>query len=95
MLERAGQERALVPVAQVMRALVAPAAVASLPSLGSLAETVQNGKPHLRMAVGAAVAGARSASLVERAALTALVAVALASGAVPAQAASSSSPVII
>jgi hypothetical protein len=78
-----------------MRAMVALVAPASLPSLGSLAETVQNGKPHLRMGVGAAVAEGLSASLVEPAAVTALAAVALASGAVLAQAASSSSPVVI
>lgn len=95
MLARAGHRPALVLVAQVMRVMVALVAPASLPSLGSLAETVPNGKPHLRMGVGAAVAEGLSASLVESAAVTALVAVALASGAVLAQAASSSSPVVI
>ncbi len=75
--------------------MVALAAAALLPSLGSLAETVQNGKPHLRMGVAAAVVGGLSASLVESAVVTAPVAVALAPGAALAQAASSSSPAAI
>ncbi len=95
MRERAGHRRALVLVAQAMRAMVALAAPASLPSLGSLAETVQNGKPRPRTGAGAAVAVGLSPSLAEPAALTAPAAVALASGAVPARVASSSSPVII
>ncbi len=95
MLARAGPRRALVLVAQVMRVMVALAAAAFLPSLGSLEETVQNGKPHLRMGVEAAVAGGLPPSLVEPAAVTAPVAVALAPGAALAQAAWSSSPAAI
>ncbi len=95
MLERTGHRRALVLVAQVMRVMVALAAAVLLPSLGSLEETVQNGKPHPRLGVGAAVAGGPSASLVESAVVTAPVAVALAPVAALAQAASLSSPAAI